>query len=238
MPAVIPFIPLIAAGIGGGAAVISGVVQSNAAKSVAQTQANSAAQALAVEQANAKASLAFAQQQWQQTQSNLAPYLAAGQATLGRLMSGLGITPPPASSIPTTSVPGLPNSGAGPIPGTTVPAAVQAGANPPPSASPSAAPAPPTLQTASLSSLYPTGATAPQGGVPGNPQLPAGPSAPPPPQGASTMSSSVANPMQSGYGSQSGNAGQSRVQWPDGTVMSVNSDDLAQYTQLGAQVLA
>jgi hypothetical protein len=238
---VIPFIPLIAAGIGGGAAVISANMQSNATKQVAQIQSDSAAKALAVEQANAQASLKFAQQQWAQTQSNLAPYLAAGKATLGRLMSGLGIPYDPSSTLPgATTIPNVPN--APPIPGTSP------GTPPPPQTAggPSGAlsgpqgpqttsmPSPPGLQNASLASMYPhVGQSAPQAG-PGSPMVPTGPQAPPPPPPQMTqMPSSVSTPMQTG--SMSGP--QARVRWADGQVMTVNSEDLSQYQALGAEVL-
>lgn len=61
-----------------GGAITSGVLGANAAKGAANTQANEAQQALD-----------FQKQVWQQQQQNQAPFIAAGQESVGKLMQGV-----------------------------------------------------------------------------------------------------------------------------------------------------
>ncbi len=72
----------VAAGIGAAGSIASGVIGANAAGSAAQTQADAANRASQVEQ-----------QQFQQTQGNLAPYMGAGTNALTALQAALGIGP-------------------------------------------------------------------------------------------------------------------------------------------------
>ena len=78
MPISIPAAIAIGAGVSGAGAVASSVIGGSAAKSAAQTQATAAEQA-AAEQAR----------EFNITQQNEAPWLQAGQTSLGTLMSGL-----------------------------------------------------------------------------------------------------------------------------------------------------
>lgn len=100
---------LIAAGVGAAGSVASAVIGSSASHQAAQTQANAANQAAAVQWA-----------MFQQTQANLAPYMAAGRYGLQMEMGLLGMAPftgglPQAPSFlpsaPTTSPP--PTTGTG-----------------------------------------------------------------------------------------------------------------------------
>src|SRR5208283_452716 len=65
---------IVAAGIGAGGAIIAGNEQSNAAKSAAQLQYESQQQALQ-----------FQEQEWNQQQQNMAPWIKQGQSAVGTL---------------------------------------------------------------------------------------------------------------------------------------------------------
>lgn len=74
-----PFGGLLTVGlIGAGGSIFSGIMGSSAAKTAAQQQADSAQQALD-----------FQKQIWQTEQQNQAPFLQAGQTSIGMLMQGL-----------------------------------------------------------------------------------------------------------------------------------------------------
>ena len=70
---------LIGGGLGAAGSITSGALQANAAENASETQAQEAQNALN-----------FQEQVYGQQQQNQAPFLAAGQTSIGQLMTGLG----------------------------------------------------------------------------------------------------------------------------------------------------
>ena len=95
-------------GIAGAAGVASSAIGANAAGNAAQTQANSANYAANLQATEAQNALNFQEQQYNQGQSNLAPWLQSGAGALGQLDYLEGITPQgipqatPAAQTPTS----------------------------------------------------------------------------------------------------------------------------------------
>jgi len=87
MPAVVPFIPLISAGVGAATSLIGGKQAAGAAEQASQTQAQSAHEALD-----------FAKQVYQQRLADLSPYKQLGTSSLAGLMALTGLPAPAAAS--------------------------------------------------------------------------------------------------------------------------------------------
>jgi hypothetical protein len=101
-------------GIGTTAAVVGGGLASAgigaaAASSAAGAQAGAATNAAGLQYSLGQQSLAQQQGQFNTTQSNFAPWLAAGRGALSQLETGLGITPQGAPGAP--GAPGSPTAG-------------------------------------------------------------------------------------------------------------------------------
>lgn len=79
-----------AAAIGGIGSIVGGVIGANGAQNAASTQAAAATQAQQLQATEAQNALDFQKQQFQTTQTNEAPYLAAGGNALNALQYGLG----------------------------------------------------------------------------------------------------------------------------------------------------
>jgi hypothetical protein len=94
---VIPFIPLISAGIAGGTQLIGAHMAAGASKEASKTQAQSD-----------QNSLNFLQQQFQELQRQHAPYVAFGQSALGSLSDLLGYPRPPAMAAAPAAPPTAP----------------------------------------------------------------------------------------------------------------------------------
>ena len=99
-------------GVGTTAAVVGGGLASAgigaaAASSAAGAQAGAATNAAGLQYSLGQQSLAQQQQQFNTTQQNFAPWLAAGRGALGQLETGLGITPQGAPAAPGTAQTGL-----------------------------------------------------------------------------------------------------------------------------------
>jgi hypothetical protein len=77
--------------IGGVASVAGAAISSNAAGNAADTQAKAAADAAKLQNNSSMNALGLQAQQMAQSQSNIAPWLAAGTAGLQSLTSGLGL---------------------------------------------------------------------------------------------------------------------------------------------------
>lgn len=89
MPAVVPFIPLMSAGVGAATNLIGAHEQTSAAQQASQTQAQSAQQALD-----------FAKQVYQQRLADLSPYKQLGTSSLAGLMALTGLPAPTAAAAP------------------------------------------------------------------------------------------------------------------------------------------
>ena len=87
MPAVIPFIPLIAAGVSGGAAIAGAKMSSNASNRASRTQADAATQALE-----------FETRQYDEEQARLKPYRDMGSQAYARMARMLGLEVPPGAA--------------------------------------------------------------------------------------------------------------------------------------------
>ena len=83
--------PLAAAGIGAGTSLIGGLMGSSAAQNAASVQAAGAEKGAALEQENSQKALDFQNGVWNQTQSNLNPYINSGQNANSALAYGLGL---------------------------------------------------------------------------------------------------------------------------------------------------
>lgn len=79
-----------AGAIGGISSLIGGANSASAATQAAQIQAQAATQASQLQYQAEQQALGFQQQQYQTTQQNLAPYMAAGGAGLSDLLAGTG----------------------------------------------------------------------------------------------------------------------------------------------------
>lgn len=86
-----------AASLGGAA------ISSNAAGNAASTQANAADQAAQLQYQASQNALNFQEQQWQQSQANIAPWLQSGAGALSNLDYLLGINPASTSQAPFSS---------------------------------------------------------------------------------------------------------------------------------------
>lgn len=103
MPAVIPFIPLITAGIGAGTTIAAARMQSGASNRA--TQAQSQAE---------RESLEFLRQQFLELQRQRAPFVDFGTGALGSLADLLGLPRPQPGSGPTTFPPNTPSTPSSP----------------------------------------------------------------------------------------------------------------------------
>lgn len=92
-------------GIGAAGSVASGVIGANAAGNAASTQANSANYAAQLQSQEAQNALNFQEQQYNQGQQNLQPWLQTGTGALSQLASLEGISPqsPSAYAAPQTA---------------------------------------------------------------------------------------------------------------------------------------
>lgn len=99
----------IIAGVGLAGSLGGAAISSHAAGKAASTQANAADYAANLQHQDAQAALQFQQQQYSQSQANMAPWLNTGRGALTSLADLLGVTP----SQSTTSS-GAPVSAAGP----------------------------------------------------------------------------------------------------------------------------
>jgi hypothetical protein len=116
------------AGSLGGAALAS-----NAAGDAASTQANAADKAAQLQYQASQNALGFQQQQWQQSQQNMAPWLQMGGGALGNLGYLMGITPNTSLGLqpqqPHSLLPGTGSTPVGQIPSGT-PAPTSGGGSP------------------------------------------------------------------------------------------------------------
>lgn len=105
MPAVIPFIPLISAGIAGGASAGSSIYgakkQSSAAKRASDIQAKADADALAY----AKEQDALSRQDYQAHEARMLPFRQAGQGALVNLAQFAKVPVPPSAYAPIPTQP-------------------------------------------------------------------------------------------------------------------------------------
>ena len=84
----------IAGGIGAAASLGGAAISSNAAGNAASDQSNAAEQAAQLQYQASQNALGFQEQEYNQGQSNLAPWLQSGAGALGNLDYLLGISPP------------------------------------------------------------------------------------------------------------------------------------------------
>lgn len=113
-----------AAAIAGGAALAGSAVAAHGAGSAASTESNAALQAAQLQHDSSQQALNFQKQQYNTTQSELAPFLQSGQSATANLDYLLGIGPnPTAPPSSTTGTPGVPAtmSGTNPTTGTILP---------------------------------------------------------------------------------------------------------------------
>jgi hypothetical protein len=85
---------MIAGGVGAAGSIAGAAIGSNAAGNAASTQANAANQSAQLQYQASQNALNFEKQQYNQSQSNMAPWLQSGAGALGNLDYLLGITPP------------------------------------------------------------------------------------------------------------------------------------------------
>lgn len=81
-------IPLIGAGISGVGSLVGSGKQASATRDAAKTQADAATHAADLQSQAEQQALGFQQQQYGNTQNQIAPYLSAGQGALSQLVSG------------------------------------------------------------------------------------------------------------------------------------------------------
>ncbi len=118
MPAIVPFIPLIAGGIGAAGSIIGAHEAASSNTQAAQTSADAATKAAQIQADSANKSLDFLKDVYGTKQEQVSPYIGYGQGALSALGAGLGVTPvkqpPPAGTMapmpPGTKTAGLPQS--------------------------------------------------------------------------------------------------------------------------------